>query len=144
VGRPPDAGPTVTRADYGQILTVPNLISLGRLLGVPLFLWLFLGPHADGWAVAVLAIGGLFDGRRGERVVSESLRAMGDRMTLGQSAVCVGDEPAGLFATGEATIERSDEAGQGFGIDAGIDLDGAAIAERDLDDAAARPGRSGR
>jgi cardiolipin synthase len=61
VGRPPDAGPTVTRADYGQILTVPNLISLGRLLGVPLFLWLFLGPHADGWAVAVLAIGGTTD-----------------------------------------------------------------------------------
>jgi asparagine synthase (glutamine-hydrolysing) len=63
-----------------------------------------------GTSRAVLAIGGLFDGRRGERVVSESLRAMGDRMTLGQSAVCVGDEPAGLFATGEATIERSDEA----------------------------------
>ncbi|HEX6870353.1 MAG TPA: CDP-alcohol phosphatidyltransferase family protein [Micromonosporaceae bacterium] len=40
---------------------VPNLISLVRLAGVPLFLWLFLGPPADGWAVAVLAIGGTSD-----------------------------------------------------------------------------------
>ena len=44
-----------------QIRTVPNLVSLARLAGVPLFLWLFLGRHADGWAVAVLAIGGTSD-----------------------------------------------------------------------------------
>jgi cardiolipin synthase len=40
---------------------VPNLISLGRLVGVPLFLWLFLGLHEDVWAVVVLAIGGTTD-----------------------------------------------------------------------------------
>jgi cardiolipin synthase len=44
-----------------QVLTVPNLVSFARLAGVPLFLWLFLGAHADGWAVAVLAIGGTSD-----------------------------------------------------------------------------------
>jgi len=44
-----------------QIRMVPNLISLARLAGVPLFLWLILGLHADGWAVAVLAIGGTTD-----------------------------------------------------------------------------------
>ena len=44
-----------------QILTIPNLVSFARLAGVPLFLWLFLGVHADGWAVAVLAIGGTSD-----------------------------------------------------------------------------------
>jgi cardiolipin synthase (CMP-forming) len=44
-----------------QIRMVPNLISLARLAGVPLFLWLFLGLHADVWAVAVLAIGGTSD-----------------------------------------------------------------------------------
>ena len=32
-----------------------------RLAGVPLFLWLMLGPEADGWAVAVLAIGALYE-----------------------------------------------------------------------------------
>jgi cardiolipin synthase len=40
---------------------VPNALSLLRLAGVPLFLWLLLGPHADGWALAVLAVGGVTD-----------------------------------------------------------------------------------
>jgi cardiolipin synthase (CMP-forming) len=44
-----------------RVLTVPNLISLLRLAGVPIFLWLVLGAHADGWAVAVLAVGGTSD-----------------------------------------------------------------------------------
>ena len=43
------------------MLTVPNLLSLLRLAGVPLFLWLLLGPRADGWALAVLMIGGFTD-----------------------------------------------------------------------------------
>ncbi len=45
----------------GRVLTVPNLISFVRLAGVPLFLYLFLGAHALGWAVAVLAVGGTSD-----------------------------------------------------------------------------------
>ena len=45
----------------GRVLTVPNLLSLLRLAGVPLFLWLLLGPHADGWALVVLMIGGVTD-----------------------------------------------------------------------------------
>ena len=40
---------------------MPNLLSLLRLAGVPLFLWLLLGPRADGWALAVLMIGGFTD-----------------------------------------------------------------------------------
>ncbi|MEU2348450.1 CDP-alcohol phosphatidyltransferase family protein [Modestobacter sp. NPDC049651] len=44
-----------------RIWTVPNLLSVLRLLGVPLFLWLLLGPHADGWAVVVLALSGVSD-----------------------------------------------------------------------------------
>ena len=43
------------------VLTVPNLISFARLAGVPLFLYLFLGAHAVGWAVFVLAAGGTSD-----------------------------------------------------------------------------------
>jgi cardiolipin synthase (CMP-forming) len=43
------------------VLTVPNLLSLLRLAGVPLFLWLLLGPEADGWAIVVLAVGGITD-----------------------------------------------------------------------------------
>ena len=44
-----------------EILTVPNLFTFARLLGVPVFLYLALGPHEDGWAVAVLAVGGTSD-----------------------------------------------------------------------------------
>ncbi len=44
-----------------EALTVPNLLSAARLLGVPLFLWLLLGPHADGWGLAVLAVSGVTD-----------------------------------------------------------------------------------
>jgi cardiolipin synthase (CMP-forming) len=44
-----------------RILTIPNALSVLRLFGVPLFLWLLLGPHADGWALAVLAVSGFTD-----------------------------------------------------------------------------------
>jgi cardiolipin synthase len=44
-----------------RVLTVPNLISFARLLGVPLFLYLFLGVHADVAAVVVLAVGASTD-----------------------------------------------------------------------------------
>jgi cardiolipin synthase len=43
------------------VLTVPNLLSFSRLLGVPLFLWLLLGPHADGWALLILMVSGITD-----------------------------------------------------------------------------------
>ncbi|WP_372444656.1 CDP-alcohol phosphatidyltransferase family protein [Micromonospora humida] len=43
------------------MLTLPNLISFVRLLGVPLFLWLFLVVEADVAAIVVLAIGGTSD-----------------------------------------------------------------------------------
>ena len=53
---------TVARADQqGRILTVPNAISVARLAGVPVFLWLVLGPQADGWAVALLILAGVSD-----------------------------------------------------------------------------------
>lgn len=45
----------------GRILTVPNLISFARLLGVPLFLYLLLVARADVAAVVVLAVGGTTD-----------------------------------------------------------------------------------
>lgn len=44
-----------------RIWTVPNLLSFLRLLGVPVFLWLVLGPKADGWAIALLFVAGFTD-----------------------------------------------------------------------------------
>lgn len=53
--------PTGDPAVSDRVLTVPNALSLLRLLGVPLFLWLLLGPEADGWAIVVLAVSGATD-----------------------------------------------------------------------------------
>jgi cardiolipin synthase (CMP-forming) len=44
-----------------RVLTIPNALSILRLAGVPLFLWLVLGPEADGLALAVLLVSGLTD-----------------------------------------------------------------------------------
>jgi len=47
-----------------RVLTIPNGISAARLAGVPVFLWLVLGPRtatADYWAVGVLMAAGLSD-----------------------------------------------------------------------------------
>ncbi|MFE3450083.1 CDP-alcohol phosphatidyltransferase family protein [Nonomuraea sp. NPDC059194] len=44
-----------------RIWTVPNLLSFLRLLGVPVFLWLVLGPKADGWAIGLLMVAGFTD-----------------------------------------------------------------------------------
>jgi cardiolipin synthase len=50
-----------TSAAPDRIWTVPNALSVLRLFGVPLFLWLLLGPRADGWALLVLAVSGFTD-----------------------------------------------------------------------------------
>jgi len=44
-----------------RVWTVPNLISMARLAGVPVFLWLVLVPEADGWALGLLMLSGLTD-----------------------------------------------------------------------------------
>ena len=53
-------------APTDRVWTIPNALSVLRLLGVPLFLWLILqpvfhGPHYDGWAILVLAVSGATD-----------------------------------------------------------------------------------
>ena len=45
--------PAVSASDESRILTVPNLISAGRLACIPLFLWLLFGVE-DRWAAALL------------------------------------------------------------------------------------------
>jgi CDP-diacylglycerol--glycerol-3-phosphate 3-phosphatidyltransferase len=59
-----------------RIWTVPNALSVMRLLGVPLFLWLLLGPEADGWAIVVLMVAGISDWADGKiaRVLDQGSR----------------------------------------------------------------------
>jgi cardiolipin synthase len=44
-----------------RVWTIPNIISFARLLGVPLFLWLVLGPEKDELALLVLMASGVTD-----------------------------------------------------------------------------------
>ena len=62
---PPKTGEPMTYvrdpAPTDRVLTVPNGLSVLRLLGVPLFLWLLLGPKADLAALLVLVVAGASD-----------------------------------------------------------------------------------
>ncbi len=70
----------MVKADPGdRVLTVPNIISMARLAGVPVFLWLVLGPRADWWAVGLLIAAGLSDWLDGKLA-----RAWNQQSRLGQ------------------------------------------------------------
>ncbi len=65
-----------------RVLTIPNGISAARLAGVPVFLWLVLGPRtavADDWAVGLLIAAGLSDWLDGKIA-----RALNQTSRLGQ------------------------------------------------------------
>ena len=68
----PDPAPST------RILTIPNLLSFARLLGVPVFLWLVLVEQADGWAVVLLVVAGISDWVDGALA-----RALNQRSELG-------------------------------------------------------------
>ena len=57
-GRSP---PSTRPQPSDRVWTVPNLLSMLRLAGVPLFLWLLLGPQDDVWALVVLAVSAITD-----------------------------------------------------------------------------------
>jgi len=64
------------------VVTIPNAISVARLAGVPVFLWLVLGPRSqagDWWAVALLIAAGLSDWLDGKIA-----RALHQQSRLGQ------------------------------------------------------------
>ena len=75
-----DHGYTAEPAD--RIWTIPNFISVARLLGVPVFLWLVLGLRTatgDWWAVGLLIAAGISDWLDGKIA-----RALNQQSRLGQ------------------------------------------------------------
>jgi cardiolipin synthase len=78
------------RARDTRVWTIPNALSAARLAGVPLFLWLVLGPEADGWALVVLAVSGATDYADGwlarkldqQTVVGQILDPVADRLYI--------------------------------------------------------------
>jgi len=85
--QPGGTGGPATRAaaepdPQARILTIPNVISMARLAGVPVFLWLILGPRtqsADFWAVVLLFAAGASDWLDGKIA-----RALNQQTRLGQ------------------------------------------------------------
>ena len=61
------------------MLTLPNLISFARGLGVPLFLWTYLGLESNGWSLLILMLGGVSDYLDGK-----SARALNQTSALGE------------------------------------------------------------
>ncbi|CAN5309985.1 CDP-alcohol phosphatidyltransferase family protein [soil metagenome] len=52
----------VAEAAHSRIWTVPNLISVARLVAIPVIVWLLLGPEWDALAVGLLLVAGASDG----------------------------------------------------------------------------------
>ncbi|WP_179670204.1 CDP-alcohol phosphatidyltransferase family protein [Nocardioides thalensis] len=94
----PVDGPTTSddSSRSTRVLTIPNALSAVRLAGVPLFLWLVLGPEADAWALLVLVVSGITDFADGwlarrldqQSVVGQILDPVADRLYI--LAVVVG------------------------------------------------------
>ncbi|MFP1154964.1 CDP-alcohol phosphatidyltransferase family protein [Mycobacterium sherrisii] len=59
-----------------RVLTVPNVLSVVRLLLIPVFIYLLTFAHANAWAVAILMISGASDWADGKiaRTLNQSSR----------------------------------------------------------------------
>jgi cardiolipin synthase len=72
-------GPRQTAAaatERDRVMTVPNILSIVRLALIPVFLWLLLVEHADGWATGILMFSGASDWADGKiaRLMNQSSR----------------------------------------------------------------------
>jgi cardiolipin synthase len=80
-----------------RLLTIPNLLSIGRLLCVPLFLYLLFGRHDRAWAAILLAALGATDwvdgyvARHFDQVstLGKVLDPLADRILLGVAVVAL-------------------------------------------------------
>lgn len=61
---------------HDRVLTVPNVLSLVRLVLIGVFFYVLLVAHADGWAVAILMLSGASDWADGKiaRLLNQSSR----------------------------------------------------------------------
>ncbi|MDN5563633.1 MULTISPECIES: CDP-alcohol phosphatidyltransferase family protein [Luteococcus] len=83
--------------DTDRVLTLPNVLSFLRLTGVPLFLWMILGPHADGWAVILLMFAGFTDWLDGTLArawhqtsrLGQMLDPVADRLYIGSTLIAL-------------------------------------------------------
>jgi cardiolipin synthase (CMP-forming) len=101
-----------------RILTVPNGVTVIRLLCIPLFVWLLVLPNRSGWFAAALLLAGLgitdgVDGyvaRHFDQVstVGKVLDPLADRLLLGVAAIAT--VLAGAIPVGVAVAALTREA----------------------------------
>lgn len=92
-----DVRPAERSYDTDRVLTLPNVLSFLRLTGVPLFLWMILGPHADGWAVILLMFAGFTDWLDGTLArawhqtsrLGQMLDPVADRLYIGSTLIAL-------------------------------------------------------
>ena len=107
----------MARTGEDRILTIPNALSVIRLLFIPLFLWLLFGRenrHAAAWLLAVLCASDWVDGyiaRHFDQVseLGKVLDPAADRILLGVGGVAIivdGSIPAwvGILALGRELV----------------------------------------
>lgn len=88
----PEAGPSY---DTDRVLTIPNLLSFARLVGVPVFVWLVLVGHRDVLAVVLLMLAGFTDWLDGYLArswhqtsrIGQMLDPVADRLYIGSTIV---------------------------------------------------------
>ncbi len=113
-----------------RILTVPNAVTLVRLLCIPLFVWMLLRPHRAGWYPAGLLLGllGATDGidgfiaRRFNQVstVGKVLDPIADRLLIGVAGVATIVLGAVPLWVGLAALVREATVALGFLIVAAL------------------------
>ena len=106
------------RRGEDRILTVPNGVTVIRLLCIPLFVWLLVLPNRSGWFAAALLLAGLgvtdgVDGyvaRHFDQVstVGKVLDPLADRLLLGVAAIAI--VLAGAIPVGVAVAALTREA----------------------------------
>jgi cardiolipin synthase len=97
-----------------RVLTAPNIITLVRLLCIPIFLWLLFGVHHQTLAAALLAVLGATDwvdgfvARRYHQVstIGKVLDPTADRILVGTAVIAVIAHGAVPLWFGIATIVR--------------------------------------
>lgn len=113
-----------------RILTVPNVVTVVRLLCVPLFLWLILRPDHRDWYPAALLLGALgvtdgidgFVARRFDQVstLGKVLDPLADRLLLGAAALSIIILGAVPLWVGIIAVVREALVGAGFLIVAAL------------------------
>lgn len=86
----------------GRILTIPNVLSVIRLVLVPVFLYLLLARHAWGWATAILMFSGTSDWADGKiaRLVANQSSRLGELLDPLVDRIYMIAVPVGLALAG--------------------------------------------